>query len=114
MSQAEISLLSELGGEAFEFVKANTTESGIFEEADMLFVDTYHTYSQCARELRLHGNKARKYIVLHDRHTFGTTGEDGVLGLLKAVDEFLSENPHWINVYQVDRNNGLTVLQRQP
>ena len=81
--------------------------------ADLLFIDTWHTYSQLRQELNIHGNKANKYLAFHDTHTYGTKDEDGVkTGLLPAILEFLSENNHWKIKLHKTNNNGLTVLER--
>lgn len=83
------------------------------EECDLLFIDTWHVYDHLKKELTLHGNKAKKYIAFHDTVTFGTYGEThGHLGLNKAIEEFLAENPHWKIQAFYKNNNGLTVLQR--
>jgi hypothetical protein len=96
----------------FRFKLNNTLEAEI-KETDLLFIDTLHTYGQLKQELKLHGNKARKYLIFHDTETFGSTGMDGLRpGLNLAIAEFLNENKHW----EVDKiyynNNGLTVLKR--
>jgi hypothetical protein len=84
------------------------------EETDLLFIDTLHTYEQLKKELKLHGNKAKKYIAFHDTHTFGLIGEDGSKnGLLNAVIDFMIENPHWKFKIHKTNNNGLTVLERK-
>lgn len=82
---------------------ANTLKIEI-EPTDLLFIDTEHTYDQLIQELRLHGNKASKYIVMHDTVTFPE--------LNFAVDEFLRENTHWKEKIKFYHNNGLTVLER--
>jgi hypothetical protein len=100
-------------GKNVKYVQANVLDITI-EETDLLFIDTYHTYSQLTQELRLHGNKARKYIAFHDTYTFGLRGEDGTdnQGLLSAVIEFIIANPHWrLKIYKTN-NNGFTVLER--
>jgi hypothetical protein len=83
-------------------------------EVDLLFIDTFHTYEQLTQELALHGNKAKKYLIFHDTHTFGTSGEVNTYkkGLLPAIIEFMIINPHWtFHIYKTN-NNGLTVLKR--
>ena len=84
-------------------------------ECDLLFIDTLHTYSQLKQELALHGNKAQKYIVMHDIVSFGHSNEDGSAegpGLLPAIIEFLGNNPHWqVEAYYYN-NNGLMILSR--
>lgn len=83
-------------------------------ECDLLFIDTLHTYDQLKKELELHGNCAQKYLAFHDTHTFGLHGEDGrdKKGLLTAILEFLSDNPHWKIKTHKTNNNGMTVLER--
>ncbi|UCG08946.1 MAG: glycosyltransferase [Desulfobacterales bacterium] len=80
---------------------------------DLLFIDTYHTYDQLKKELCLHGNKARKYLIMHDTTIFGRRGADGMnKGLLDAIEEFISENHHWQIIEQTNDNIGLTIMQR--
>jgi hypothetical protein len=95
----------------FKFIRADVLKTKI-EETDLLFIDTWHVYRQLKEELRLHADRARKYIILHDTTTFGLRGEDGGEGLIKAVDEFLSDNREWSIKEVFANNNGLTVLQR--
>ena len=83
------------------------------DNADLLFIDTWHTYEQLRQELIIHGNKANKYLAFHDTHTYGTKDEDcNKMGLLPAILEFLSENTHWKIKLHKTNNNGLTVLER--
>lgn len=99
-------------GKKVSYKKANVLDIEI-EETDLLFIDTLHTYEQLKQELKLHGNKARKYLAFHDTFTFGLKGEiGGNNGLLSAIIEFLIENPHWrFKIYKTN-NNGFTVLER--
>lgn len=109
----ELFLAAKKRGKKVEYIAADVLNIKI-KETDLLFIDTLHTYSQLSMELKLHGNKAKKYIALHDTYTFGLTGEvDGDRrGLLSAVIEYLIENPHWrFKIYKTN-NNGFTVLER--
>jgi hypothetical protein len=82
------------------------------EETDLLFIDTWHVYSQLKDELRLHSGKTRRYIVLHDTTTYCDKGEtDGHRGLWPAVEEFLAEGSFRLR-QRYENNNGLTVLER--
>lgn len=74
------------------------------EETDLLFIDTLHTYNQLSQELKIHGNKSKKYIILHDTVAFKD--------LDQAINEFLEENPHWKLLVKYYNNNGLTILER--
>ncbi|TSD02631.1 MAG: Uncharacterized protein Athens071416_567 [Parcubacteria group bacterium Athens0714_16] len=95
----------------FSFIEKSVLEIEI-EETDLLFIDTLHTYDQLKQELLLHGNKAKKYIILHDTETFGCKGCYGVEpGLNKAIEEFVANN-NWRIKEVITINNGLTVLER--
>jgi hypothetical protein len=121
---------AKLAGDAgidFKFIQASTLEIEI-EETDLLFIDTWHVYQQLKQEFKLHCDKARKYIILHDTTTFGERGESGsemkinimtnqmevipFRGLWPAVEEFLQEHPEWKVKERFTHNNGLTVLER--
>jgi hypothetical protein len=132
IQECPIQLASELAKEAgidFEFIQADTGKPELdIEETDLLFIDTWHVYDQLKVEFKLHSNKARKYIVLHDTTTFGELGESGstlminpangnmelmrMRGLWPAVEEFLQENKNWSLKERFTHNNGLTVLER--
>lgn len=96
----------------FQFCQGDTTQIDI-EPADLLFVDTKHTYAQLKRELDRHAEKSRRYLVFHDTSTFGHRGEDGGPGLRQATDEFLSAAVGgWNVLLDCHENNGLIVLER--
>lgn len=97
----------------FEFLQENTLTVEI-NECDLLFIDTFHTYTQLRQELQRHGNKAQKYLAFHDTHIFAHTSEDHdkERGLVDAIDEFLENNPQWRKYKVYEDNNGLTILRR--
>jgi hypothetical protein len=107
-----IELLESLTGPKFQFVQADTALPGIFESCDLLFIDTLHCYRQLRAELAAHGNKARKYLVMHDTAQFGEVGDDFGPGLRPAIAEFLAANSHWTVDAVYENNNGLTILRR--
>ena len=90
-------------GKNASYLIASTLSIDI-ESTDLLFIDTDHTYQQLKTELSLHGNKAKKYIVMHDTTTFPD--------LNLAINEFLANNKHWKIKKVYKHNNGLTVLER--
>jgi len=96
----------------FVFTEGDTLKIEI-ENTDLLFIDTYHTYTQLRQELSIHKNKVKNYIILHDTETFGEVGIDNKSpGLLKAIEEFLNENSFW-KVHEIfENNNGLYVLKK--
>ena len=82
-------------------------------ETDLLFVDSLHIYEQVQKELELHANKARKYILFHDTTTYADRGEFGGRGIWPAVQEFIESHPEWELVERRTNNNGLTILKRK-
>lgn len=124
--------LAEIEGIDFTFIQSDSLALDI-EETDLLFIDTLHIYRQLKAELLKHGDKARKYIILHDTTAFGEQdetcwadynsderteydirmGPKTKEGLWTAVEEYLQENPKWKLLERYTHNNGLTVLIRE-
>ena len=95
----------------FKFIQADVLDVEI-EETDLLFIDTYHSYTQLSQELELHGNKAKKYLIFHDTETFGYHGEDHAApGILAAINEFMKLNSWWVIAERFENNNGLMILK---
>ena len=82
------------------------------QETDFLFVDSLHIYEQVQEELRLHANKARKYIGFHDTTSYEINGEFGGRGIWAAIQEFMDTHPEWELLERRTNNNGLTILKR--
>lgn len=111
-------------GKDVEYIRGNTLEI-LIEPTDMIFIDTWHSQDQLRKELKLHGNAARKYLAFHDTHTYGVRDEQTDWaknpnrkampnqGLLPAIIDFVIENPHWNFKSHKSNNNGLTVLERR-
>lgn len=98
---------------AFMFLQGDTRQI-IINATELLFIDTFHTYSQLKAELHIHAAKVSKYLVMHDTQTFGVKGEAGdEAGLLPAIDWFLHRSPDWKIHAQFYNNNGLTILERK-
>ena len=109
-------------GVNFEFNLANVLEV-VIEETDILFIDTWHAYKQLKAELALHSSKVRKYICFHDTTSFATVDEKSYeawgdawkgsgIGIWKAIEEFLEDNPQWTMVERYTNNNGFTIIKR--
>ncbi len=125
---SEVVRLSEEYKIKYEFVECDVLNVEI-EETDLLFIDTLHTYSQLIQELKMHSNKVKKYIILHDTETYGLVDEpmydhasekvkgyySNKQGLNTAVDEFLnSDKGHdWYVLEKFKNNNGLTILKKK-
>ena len=111
-SISEVYDITKSLGINYKFIKADDLTITL-EETDLLFIDTYHVYSQLKKELELHGNKARKYIIMHDTTSFGEVGEDGGKGLNLAIKEYLESNNNWKIKEIFTHSNGLTILERK-
>jgi GT2 family glycosyltransferase len=98
---------------SFEFVLKDVLEA-VIEPTDLLFIDTKHTYVHLKAELTRHASSVGKYILIHDTESFGEKGEDGGPGELKAIEEFLAEDPEWEVRERITISNGLVVLARKP
>jgi hypothetical protein len=114
-----------------KFICENSIKCEI-PETDMLFIDTWHIYGHLKRELEIHHNKVKKYIVMHDTELdkihgesirgkwnikkqseeSGYSIEEISTGLQKAIDEFLEQHQDW-KIHKVySNNNGLTILKK--
>ncbi len=86
------------------------------EPTDLLFIDSRHTGKQLQGELKRHGMKAAKFIVLHDTELFGEVGEDGIEpGLVPVIRWWRRTQawPLWRVALRLSNNSGLVVLQRE-
>lgn len=86
----------------FEFIESSTLDITI-KPVDLLFIDTLHTYEQLSKELALHGNKAKKYLVFHDTVSCPE--------LMPAIEEFMAKGKFKLHAHHTN-NNGLLVLKR--
>ncbi len=91
----------------FSFTRVNVIADRFeIEPTDLLFIDTDHKYEQCSKELKMHADKVKKFIIFHDTVTFGAE-------LNKAIEEFLDKNHNWMLQEKLLNNNGLTVLSNK-
>ena len=89
-------------GVEWNFVKGSSLDL-TFRRADLLFIDTIHSYEQLSQELKLHSPHIAKYIIMHDTN---------FPEMQKAIDEFLTNNNDWKVKEVLTTLTGLTVLQR--
>jgi len=105
------------GRTEFQWHQANVLQITI-APTDMLFIDTVHTYVQLKEELRLHAEKAGKYLAFHDTWIYGERdgGETGhpIKGLRPALEEFLGADPRWKVLEDHQTGSGLMVLGCEP
>jgi FkbM family methyltransferase len=104
----ELFLVANNQGKDMQYIMGDSLKVNI-EPADMMFVDTVHSYDQVSAELARHGHKIRKYIAFHDTFVFGL-GQENVLS---AVIDYVMKNPEWEFCHYDTENNGLTVIKRK-
>jgi|SRR5271157_1305326 len=107
VNHADLSAVYKGANEAgikFTFVQKSTLDIAI-PETDLLLLDTLHTYDHVRQELALHGNKAMKYIIIHD-----TVSNPE---MIPAINEFINNNPQWKIREQFYYCNGMMVLERE-
>ena len=103
---------AEAQGTTIIFVEMDTSTLYI-TPADMLFVDTVHTYAHVKREIRNNHNLVRRYMVFHDTALNGQVSEDKTRpGVLAAIWEFLAGHPEWEVIADLQNQNGLMILER--
>ena len=131
-----LAMAAEVGVD-LRFVKGNTVLAEI-EPADLLFVDSTHTYEHLKAELARHADRATRLLAFHDTEVFGETGWhskvipagllpdrslplvdtdlDGgrvyVEGVGRAIEELLADGA-WKRTYHSKECYGFTVLERK-
>jgi|WetSurSiteA1Bulk_404760.scaffolds.fasta_scaffold00264_9 hypothetical protein len=86
----------------FKFIQEDDLKIEL-EKMDLLFIDTLHNKEQLSKELELHGNKAKKYIIFHDTE---------IPEMAETINDFLSKNEEWKLLENRHNNNGLIVIGR--
>ena len=114
------------------YIWCSDTEMQLDTNYDLVFIDTWHVYGQLKRELNKFGKVINKYIIMHDtsideihsesvrnKHDihkkmeeYNFTYDEVTVGLKRAIDEFLLENPEWVVLEKLTNNNGITVLEK--
>lgn len=94
----------------WQWHRADTAKLDLIEPTDLLFIDTLHNAAQVEAELK-HSPMVRRYIALHDAYKFAQDGESGE-GIVKAIFEFLADNPEWCVLQYYHSQWGLLVLSR--
>lgn len=98
----------------FKIITANDLEIEI-PECDLLFIDTEHNGNQIYKELILHANKIKKYIIMHDTVTFGLFPENKNeinRGMMFGIIPFLINHKEWHVKEHYLNCNGLLILEK--
>lgn len=119
--------LAEANSIAFHFCQANDMNID-FDQADMLFIDSLHTYCHLSYELEKFSPKIRKIICMHDTSPPWGYNDDSLYpgnyaeypseidrskrGLWPAVMDFLWRHPEWKLLERRENNHGFTILMR--
>jgi hypothetical protein len=85
------------------------------EPTDLLVMDTYHSSPQLRKELEKHAGNVKRYLIFMSTYAYAVRGEDGSFpGIADVIVDFVRENPVWEIIHQVNTNNGITILEREP
>jgi hypothetical protein len=98
------------------------------EYADMVYINSFHTYARLVSELEHFAPRTGKYLaVLHTGFPWGYEDEPDyylkryvppawirkdLKGLVKAVEEFLLLHPEWEKFEEYTNSHGFTILKR--
>lgn len=126
--------VGKLCGLNVRFLQHNSATVELPPVIDLLLIDTMHALGHVRRELAMHANRTRRYIVLHDTEIDGVrsdvlrlSGEQAVQdraklmgyseadvrgGLQPGIDDFLVAHPEWTLLEHYSNYPGLTVLVR--
>ena len=119
--------LAKENGIAFYFLKSNDMSIDL-APADLLFIDSLHTYCHLTYELETFSPQIRKFIAMHDTsYPWGTADDIEYTGnyseypieydrtksgLWAAVEDFLERHPEWKLRERRFNNYGFTILER--
>jgi hypothetical protein len=83
------------------------------EETDLLFIDSLHTYDHVTKQIELHSDKVKKYMVFHDALNLeGGPGDySNTRGVYKAIMDFMATTDKWEQIEHL-RPCGLLILKR--
>lgn len=94
----------------------NTSQPQDIDATDLIFIDTEHTFKGAIIDLMHYERYVRKYMILAKTEVYAYIDEvltdTERLGMMTAIEEFLSRYPTW-RVKEFRRNNfGMTILER--
>ena len=116
MQQGELQLIGQLKNpEAKWYLHEQSSHQEINWTSDLIFIDTVHEHDHVAKELRLHQEKANKYIIIHDTNYPKGSAPGDPNTVEMAVREFLAAySDDWAEVYHDKSHTGMMILERQP
>ena len=78
-------------------------------DIDMLMIDSLHKRYHMEKELTMHANYIKKYIVAHDTTICQDNPQDA---LYRCLSDFCEQSPGWNIIERGTTNVGYTVLKR--
>lgn len=122
--------LAEEKGINFNFIARDdmTIQPEEIGEADMIFIDSMHTYCHLTYELETFSHLAKKYLTFHDssapwgemddneytgdRSEYPAWYDKSKRGVWTAIKDFLSRHPEWYLKERRTNCHGFTILSR--
>lgn len=87
---------------------------------DLMLHDSLHNYEHVSKELRIHADTTKKFLVFHDTVSHGYCGQsascgpavENVKGIIPAIEELLERDSTWQVKSHDEHSAGLMVLER--
>lgn len=79
-------------------------------DVDLLFLDIDQRYDLYRERLDQLAPQVKRFIIVHDTHTFGNQGKDGGKGVRDALNDFMRDHPEWSVLHHTPLQHGLTVI----
>jgi len=124
------SALEDLGSWKLR-VESSVNSEALWDEVDLTFLDTVHTYQHVAEELKVHSQTSKKFMAVHDtKYPKSVVKEVGKLDLGphyqiitaefchkktvgRAVTDFVKMSGQWEMVLNSTSGSGLMIIGRK-
>ena len=124
------SALEDMGSWSLR-VESSVSSEAVWDEVDLTFLDTVHTYQHVAEELRIHGQTSKKFVAVHDtKYPKSVVKDVGKLDLGphyqiitaefchkktvgRAVTDFVKASGQWEMVLNSKSGTGLMIIGRK-
>jgi len=112
-------------------VESSVNSEALWDEVDLTFLDTVHTYQHVAEELKVHSQTSKKFMAVHDtKYPKSVVKEVGKLDLGphyqiitaefchkktvgRAVTDFVKMSGQWEMVLNSTSGSGLMIIGRK-
>lgn len=111
LSRVNQKLINNLSDVNINFIKENSLNANLEYNADLIFLDTVHTYEHVKAELSVRARGAKKYLIIHDTN-YPPDRKNPKNRVRDAVNEFLVKNKEFKLELEDRTSTGIMVLKR--